>query len=544
VAQGFLPLTLHPGTNADFVHLDAEKPLHLHAAAQPQAFFWDTLADWTGIILREPSLKLNLAGTWQAPRGEVDLRAQAFQFRKARFPMPSLESLQLTVQLDAQQARLTEGQVLIQGQSVSLTGEFPLDQSFWASLKAKKLPDWTKARARLRIANAELAAFEPLFPGLLSPQGELNADLSLLPGGKWDGTLAVHHARTRPLGNLGPARDIEVNVRLLDRTLKLENATANLSGATVTLTGQADLHGTNWLTGNLPPMSFALSGTDVPLARQPNLIVRSDLNLAVAKTNGAPPLISGIARLKDSYFLSDLQALVPARIALPSQRPPYFSIEDPLLADWRLALQVNGVRFLKIRSPIFNGEISTSLRLQGTLKDPIALGDVKTDSGVVSFPFASLQVQQGLVTLTSQDPYRPQLAVSATSKQFGYDIRMEVTGSADAPVIQFSSTPPLSSEQILLMVTAGEMPQGTFTLTSQQRAETVALFFGRDLLVRLGLSDQAQQRLTIRSGEQISEQGRPTYHVEYKLNGRWSLEGEYDRFGDFNAGFKWRIYSK
>jgi translocation and assembly module TamB len=146
--------------------------------------------------------------------------------------------------------------------------------------------------------------------------------------------------------------------------------------------------------------------------------------------------------------------------------------------------------------------------------------------------------------LGSQDPYHPKLEVSAASKQYGYDIRMEVTGSADAPVIQFSSTPPLSSEQILLMVTAGQLPQGTFSLTSQQRAETVAMFFGRDLLSKLGIGDQNEARLTVRSGEEISDQGRPTYHVEYKLSDRWYLVGEYDRFGDFNAGFKWRIFSR
>jgi len=94
------------------------------------------------------------------------------------------------------------------------------------------------------------------------------------------------------------------------------------------------------------------------------------------------------------------------------------------------------------------------------------------------------------------------------------------------------------------MITAGQLPQGAYTLTPQQRAQTVALFLGRDLLSKLGYGDQSKERLTINSGEEVSEQGRPTYHVEYKLTDRWSLEGEYDRFGDFNAGFKWRIYSK
>jgi len=162
----------------------------------------------------------------------------------------------------------------------------------------------------------------------------------------------------------------------------------------------------------------------------------------------------------------------------------------------------------------------------------------------VRFPFASLKVQQGFVTLSSQDPYRPQVLVTAAAKQYGYDIKLDVSGPADAPVLQFTSTPPLSSEQILLMVTAGELPREERSLSTQQRAQTLALFVGRDLLAKLGFGDDKEQRLTIHSGEQLSEQGRPTYNVEYGLTDRWSLVGEYDRFNAYNAGFKWRIYSK
>jgi len=207
-------------------------------------------------------------------------------------------------------------------------------------------------------------------------------------------------------------------------------------------------------------------------------------------------------------------------------------------------VQVTGERFLNVRSTIFNGEVSANLRLQGTLKEPLALGDVRVDSGLIRFPFANLRVQQGFVTLTSKDPYRPQLLVSATSKQYGYDLKMEVSGPADAPILQFTSTPPLSSEQIVLMITAGDLPRDERSLTTQQRAETLALYVGRDLLTRLGFGDEREQRLTFHSGEQLSDQGRPTYNVEYQLTPRWSLVGEYDRFNAFNAGLKWRIYSK
>jgi translocation and assembly module TamB len=282
----------------------------------------------------------------------------------------------------------------------------------------------------------------------------------------------------------------------------------------------------------------------VPLSRQPDAIIRSDLDLAITKTNIAPPLISGTAELRNSFFLRDLRDLIPGKVSAPSRRPPYFSIETEPLAEWRLSMRVTGTRFVKMRSTLFDGEASANLRLEGTLKEPIALGDIKIDSGLIRFPFASLEVRQGFVTLTSEDPYRPQLTVSAGSKKFGYDVKMDASGYVDAPILQFSSIPPLSSEQLVLMLTAGQVPSGTLTLTPQQKAQTVAVFFGRDFLARWGLGNESEDRLTIQSGQEVSEQGKPTYNLEYKLNNRWALVGEYDRFNAFNAGLKWRVYSK
>jgi translocation and assembly module TamB len=80
-------------------------------------------------------------------------------------------------------------------------------------------------------------------------------------------------------------------------------------------------------------------------------------------------------------------------------------------------------------------------------------------------------------------------------------------------------------------------------LSAEQRAGKVALFLGKNLLSQFGLAGQGE-RLTIRSGEDISETGKPTYHVEYKLSSRWYLVGEYDQFNAFNAGLRWKIYSK
>src|SRR6185436_5778547 len=208
------------------------------------------------------------------------------------------------------------------------------------------------------------------------------------------------------------------SMKLHENRISLESATGNIGGATVTATGQADLEGMNWREISVPPLKFSLRGTNVPLSRRPESVIRSDLDLVITKTNGAPALVSGKARLRNSYFLHDLADLIPGKMASPSRRPPYFSVDIEPIAEWRLAVQVTGERFLKVRSTIFNGEVSANLSLQGALKEPLALGDVRVDSGVIRFPFANFKVQQGFVTLTSQDPYRPQLTILAASRQY------------------------------------------------------------------------------------------------------------------------------
>jgi translocation and assembly module TamB len=81
------------------------------------------------------------------------------------------------------------------------------------------------------------------------------------------------------------------------------------------------------------------------------------------------------------------------------------------------------------------------------------------------------------------------------------------------------------------------------TFTDRQRAARLGTFVGQSLLASFGDSENAA-RLSVSSGEKVSRQGRETYDIEYRLNDRWSLTGEYDEFDDYNAGVKWRVYSK
>ena len=82
----------------------------------------------------------------------------------------------------------------------------------------------------------------------------------------------------------------------------------------------------------------------------------------------------------------------------------------------------------------------------------------------------------------------------------------------------------------------------TTATASGPRLAMIGAYLGRGLFQDLGFG--GEDRLEISAGERISRDGRETYEFEYKLGGRWSLLGEYDRFDSYNAGLKWRAYTE
>ena len=546
-AHGFLPLTLTPSQSTHRLNLLSDRPLQIDLLTKTNSLFWDEIAVSTGLVLVEPDMNMNLSGIWQLPKGHLDMKVKQIKLPAGLLTSVStlmLEKLQLAVDLEQKQARIRDLNLLVEGQPLSLTADMPLGKSFWESLAAGKPNlDWENIRAELKTEHAQLAAFTRLLPKVLAPQGTMDLNVRLERGARVNGELTISGAATRSLGNFGAIRDIDVSMAFHESTLELKSVTAHLGGSPLSASGTVDLQGKDWLQGVPPPFQVKANGKNLPLARNPDCIIRGDIDVMISKGPLAPPLIVGSVRLHDSFYLQDLKELIPGRVASPSSRPPYFSIETQPLSDWRLNLSLKGDRFIKVNSPLFRGVISADLKLTGTLKEPIALGNAKIDSGMVQFPFANLEVTQGFVTLSSENPYRPQLRVGASSRRASYDVKMEVSGPADQPVVQFSSTPPLGSEQIVLMLTAGELPRTEYTLSAYQRAQSVAMYLGKNLLSKFGVS-QDSDRLSIQSGENITETGSLTYRVEYKLTNRWYLVGEYDRFSALNLGLKWKIYSK
>lgn len=540
--EGRVPVFLQPDAANGWVQFDPERPMQLRAATDATGLITLPVGAAGDIYLSDPSVELELRGTVEQPEAHIRAELSRAEWRSATGSLtaPAVDRVLMDAVLRPEQLRLERFEVEVDGQPVRVTGEWPLDALTWNRLMNQgRLPSWQDASAEIRIVDATLAPFAPYLPDMLSPQGRLNLDLTVRPGAHLNGELTITNAATRPIGPLTPIRDIELRVHFDERQAMIERFNGQIGGQPVGLTGRVNL-----TEAGLPAFQIDVTGRNVPLVRRPGFLLRSDLDVRLESIADQPPRLSGDVRLRDGLFLQDFAALLTGRLERPPVRPPYFSVTNAPFADWRLELRVLGERFLRVRVPIFNGTISANGWLRGTMREPLVTGDARVHSGRVIFPFGALPIDQGYATLSERDPRGPVVALVASGRNFRYHVRLEVEGPAEEPLIQFSSTPPLTSEEILLMLTAGELPQREIVYSAGARAGRLATYLGREMVTRFVGDETAEERLIINTGENIAEDGKTTYSIEYRLDSRWSVVGEYDRFNALNAGLKWRVYTR
>ncbi len=538
--EGFLPASINPSQPNDFFQIDAQGELQANILNHPQASFWRDLESIAGIRLESPELIAEFRGSLNDPVCSVFLDIENLSYE----PGPDLKTLamddiQMEFMIDQDMAALEKLSLAVEGHEINALASLPMGKDAWENMiRERKLPDWKDINARIFAENAELDFLAEQFPHLLSSGGNLSFDIEFEDGRFRDGYLVLQEASTRPIGPLESFRDISLDVKFEDFRASLKELSTRYGGEKIIANGFAELG-----DEMKPHFELNLHGNNIPILRRPGLVVRSDLDISCRGSEPDTAKITGVITMRESAAVSDWRALTPQlSVTRPEQRPPFFSVDTPPFSDWELDLNILGEEFLSVRAPGFRGNCSMDMNLQGTLLEPYSVGDVQVESGMVRFPFASLNIDHGMLTITEDEPFTPRLSFMASARTYGYDIKMNLYGTAYEPILEFSSHPPLSSQAILLMLTAGELPRDETVFSGRQKATKLAFFIVQNLFADFGGNGDLAQRVEVRTGENISEQGRETYHVEFMLLPKLGLVGEYDRFDAFNFGVKWRFY--
>ncbi len=482
----------------------------------------------------------SLEGTPESPRGFVNLRVDRIVPPEvAEGVRPEIEQLELSLSATKDQFQIDELRVLVNQQPLIATAELPVGEDWLATLQDHPLELTKAASARVLMQNYPLGILEHFLPRTFAETGSLSVDISLRQGLSIEGQLDVKGLRTRPLEGGATLTINQARIILDGRQARIASFDALLGRRQLQLEGSIDFQDFSQPTGNL-----RLEGERLPLLLLDSLILRGDLLAEIILPKDDTPLIRGKLNLREGLVLQDLRSLTGGPEGAPV-RPPYFSVEAHPFNTWRMNIEVTGKNFLRVETPVFSGKISADATISRTLGNPLLVGEAAIETGVIRFPFASLRVENGHAYITRQEPHMLQLDVPAEGGTAGYTINMHVGGNSENPEIEFTSTPPLQQEQILLLVTAGILPENDDLGRSQ--AQQLALYLGKGLFRDLtgpGSGEGIGDRLTVESGRSLSERGRETYSVEYELTDRLSIEGGYDIYDQYNIGIRWNILEK
>ncbi len=362
---------------------------------------------------------------------------------------------------------------------------------------AQLLGNTTRLEARLATGSDSQLALTGRAPlaagGVLDLKLAGNLDMGLVnplleAGGRHvTGMLSVDTT----VGGSAAAPDIAGTVKLTRGTFRDYTQGTNLSDMTGVLTGSHGLLRIDKLTARAAPGDVAIEGTIGVL--QPKMPV--DLTL---KAKNAQPIASNIvtANLDANIKVTgtarkklDVAGKIHinrADIGIPGGLPPSVAVLDvdragsapppppsnPLVVN--LDITVDAPRRILITGRGLDAEMGGALHIRGTKQVPVVEGGFELQRGFFTLASSKLTFSNGTVTFNGtglQQKLDPSLDFTAQTKAAEITAIVHITGLADAPKIDLSSTPEMPQDEILARLLFGESAS---QLSAMQLVETGA----------------------------------------------------------------------
>ena len=297
-----------------------------------------------------------------------------------------------------------------------------------------------------------------------------------------------------------------------------------------------------------------------------------DGNLALRGTTARGQLTGDIA-IRNIFVDENLDLIdLMAGQNRPLARSP-LGVAMPFASRISLNVRVASARPVRIETHNLRLVSDVDTHLQGTLADPVAVGNVYLRSGAAIFRGNRYTLSRGEISMTNPFETEPVLDLQVHTTIEKYDLTLEVSGPPDRIRLSYRSDPPLPTEDILSLLAFGYSRRldefapasgnsfssmGASALLSQalssQVTGRVQRLFG---VSRVKLSPYSQELGTLGGPvltieQQLSPQLTLTYQTttansqyrvfefEWTVNPRMSVRGFRDQNGIFGLELKFR----
>ncbi len=494
-------------------------------------------------------VQLKISGTYAEPVVDATLEA-----RDLRSPaQPKLPPADLKVTLKGGDGKLTLDAIATAPDfpAATMRANLPFRPSEWA--KDPKLIAGEPLDARVDLPRLDLSRFTTLVPSAEQVTGFLTGNVVAKgkigkPGLKGELTLASGGIRFKD-GRFPAIENLTAAVDLALDKISLKLLKTTVAGGT--LTGSGSLAITSGKPGNL---DFKLRGDHLPLLRNDLLILRANIDLRL-QGPWEKAALSGTVGAVDSVFYRDIELLPigtpfnsPSAAALPKIDPPKSSspsMPEPF-RNWGLNVTVRTQEPFLIRGNLATGEVNGSIRVGGTLGNPLPDGSMKISEFRATLPFSTLYVRSGTVSFTPAAGFDPILEIRGTAEPRPYQITVYAYGRMSNPQLVLTSNPPLPDNEIMTLLATGttttglENPQAASSRALQLLAEEIRrgrFRFGKQLRPLLGLLDRVD--FSIAEADPYSSDSFST--ATLALTDRWFLSAGVGGEGDSRVMAIWRL---
>ena len=416
--------------------LDLRASIHRVDPALINAFAPDMLAQG------ELDVDAQLKGAAAAPSGLVMVKATGVRFANTSARDLHALDVHATAQLNGREAQIDAKLSAGDSSQLALTGSMPLGTDGTFNLKLAGKLD-------AALANPMLEARGQRAAGMLSVDTSVTGNLRS-PDIK--GTIDLTEGDIRDYAQGLHLSGITAHVIGSNGTLKIASLQAHAAPGELSMTGTLGL-----LQAKMPIDLQLTARNAQPFASD---ILTSNLN-ADLQLKGT---------LRERIDLSGTINLNRTLIGIPNSLPPDVAVLDvrrpgqaPPAAGEKLIvavdLNLHAPRELLVQGRGLNAELGGDVHLGGTTDSIHATGGFDLIRGTFSLSSSQLTFTNGKVSFNGaglKHKIDPTLDFTAQTTAADATATLHITGYADAPQFDLSSTPPLPQDEILARLLFGE----------------------------------------------------------------------------------------
>lgn len=439
------------------VPLDDARPIHLQLKMErlnlQQVF--DTIgktAPVEGTVTGEVSFE----GTLKELQGKVTASLSGVRSRALQ---GKLQPAQADIALVLERDRLTLDTTVRQPplQPLKVAGSMALDAEM--VMRNPKALMERSFQAHVSLPTSSLDVVPRFVPKVQRVNGTiaLEADITGTPAKPtWSGALRTVVSSVA-LDNVPmDIKDVKANLDFRETRVELSDVSALVAGGRIRLGGNVD-------AANIkdPIMDLRLTADQALIIRDDAMSFRANADVSCRGTL-AKSAVTGRVELVRGRIFKEVEFLplslpnglppLPPSVRVGRSGPP---AAPAMLKDWTFDVAITTRDPVRLLGNIMNGGMLVNAHVGGTGAALAVEGRATMDGVRLMLPFSRLTITNGAVIFNKENPFDPALEVRGESLINNYRVTVFANGSARAPQLRFTSSPPLPENEIASLLATG-----------------------------------------------------------------------------------------